>query len=141
MRDRGWLLLRGAPATDVQARSLAIHVGNVFYHFERTYQNNPAAFAQQYPNLTPSIAAGQVPWGKAPFPSAPVATYWVPTLGTKAIKIFPVKGIKYIPLVSSTSGQSAVVKVAHAQRSSLKPVTVHTPSVAKPSLFRRIVRK
>jgi len=120
---------------------LAISVGNLFYHFERSYQNNPAAFAEQYPNLVTSIAAGQVPWGKAPFPSAPVASYWVPTLGTKPIKIYPVKGVKYIPLGSSTSGQSAVVKVAHTQTSSLKPVTVHTPSAVKPTLLRRIVRK
>gem|GEM_PF-4218729 len=119
---------------------LAISVGNLFYHFERTYQSNPIAFAKQYPNLTPSIAAGQVPWGKAPFPSAPVASYWVPTLGTKPIKIYPVKGVKYNPLVSSTSGQSAVVKVAHAPTSSLKPVSVPTPS-SKPTLLQRIVRK
>jgi len=119
---------------------LAISVGNLFYHFERTYQSNPIAFAKQYPNLTPSIAAGQVPWGKAPFPSAPVASYWVPTLGIKPIKIYPVKGVKYNPLVSSTSGQSAVVKVAHAPTSSLKPVSVPTPS-SKPTLLQRIVRK
>ena len=119
---------------------LAISVGNLFYHFERTYQSDPVAFAKQYPNLTPSIAAGQVPWGKAPFPNAPVASYWVPTLGTKPIKIYPVKGVKYNPLVSSTSGQSAVIKVAHAQTSSLKPVSVHTPSI-KPTLLRKIVRK
>ncbi len=121
-------------------RGLAISVGNLFYHFERTYQSDQVAFAKQYPNLTPSIAAGQVPWGKAPFPSAPVASYWVPTLGTKPIKIYPVKGVKYNPLVASTSGQSAVIKVAHAQTSSLKPVSVHTPS-SKPTLLRRIVRK
>ena len=120
-------------------RNLAISVGNLFYHFERTYQSNPVAFAKQYPNLTPSIAAGQVPWGKAPFPSASVATYWVPTLGTKPIKIYPVKGVKDNPLVSSNSGQSAVVKVAHAPTSSLKPVSVLTPS-SKPTLLRRIVR-
>ena len=54
---------------------LAISVGNLFYHFEQTYRSDPVAFAKQYPNLTPSIAAGQVPWGKAPFPSAPVASY------------------------------------------------------------------
>ena len=109
-------------------RNLAISVGNLFYHFERSYQNDPVAFAKQYPNLKPSIAAGQVPWGKAPFPSAPVASYWVPTLGTKPIKIYPVKGVKYNPLVTSTSGQSAVVKVAHSPKSSLKPVTVPKPS-------------
>ena len=51
-------------------RDLAIHVGNVFYHFEQTYQRNPVGFAKVYPNLTPSIAAGKVPWGKSPFPSA-----------------------------------------------------------------------
>ncbi len=121
-------------------QNLAIHVGNVFWHFERTYKHNPAGFAKQYPNLVASIAAGQVPWGKAPFPSAPLASYWVPTLGTKPIKIFPVHGIKYNPLVSSTSRQSAVVKVAHAPTSALKPVTVHTPSV-KPALLRQTVRK
>jgi SdrD B-like domain len=119
---------------------LAISVGNLFYHFERTYHSDPVAFAKQYPNLTPSIAAGQVPWGKAPFPSAPVASYWVPTLGTKPIKIYPVKGVKYNPLVASTSGKSAVVKVAHAHTSSLKPVSVHA-SPSKPALLRRLVRK
>jgi hypothetical protein len=82
--------------------SLAISVGNLFYHFERTYRTDPVAFAQHYPNLARSIAAGQVPWGIAPFPSAPVASYWVPTLGTKPIKIFPVKGLKPYPLVLSS---------------------------------------
>ena len=122
--------------------NLAIRVGNVFYHFERTYERDPVAFARQYPNLTPSIAAGEVPWGKAPFPLAPVASYWVPTLGTKPIKIFPTHGIKYHPLVSSTSGPAGVIKVAHVHTSSLKPVHVHKPSIRiKPTLLRKIVRK
>ena len=119
---------------------LAISVGNLFYHFERTYQSDPVAFAKQYPNLTPSIAAGQVPWGKAPFPSASVASFWVPTLGTKPIKIFPVKGIKPHPLAAVTPAHSAVLKPAHAQESSFKPVGVHTRSI-KPTLLQRIVRK
>jgi len=119
---------------------LAISVGNLFYHFERTYQSDPVAFAKQYPNLAPSIAAGQVPWGKAPFPSARVASFWVPTLGTKPIKIFPVKGIKPHPLAAVTPAHSAVLKPAHAQESSFKPVGVHTRSI-KPTLLQRIVRK
>ncbi len=119
---------------------LAISVGNLFYHFERAYQTDPVAFTQHYPNLAPSIAGGQVPWGKAPFPSASVASFWVPTLGTKPIKIFPVKGIKPYPLAAVTPAHSAVLKPAHAQESSFKPVRVHTRSI-KPTLLQRIVRK
>ena len=118
------------PKPNCNLPDLALHVGNVFYHFERTYQRDPVAFAKQYPNLTPSIAAGQVPWGKAPFPRAPVASYWVPTLGTKPIKIFPVHGnLKLHPLVATTPTTSAVSKPAIVHSTSSKADTVHTPSV------------
>ena len=106
--------------------SLALHVGNVFYHFEQTYQRNPSGFAKVYPNLVSSISAGKVPWGKSPFPLAPVASYWVPTLGTKPIKIFPVHGIKYVPLISSAPGQPATVKVTHAPKTTSGAATAHT---------------
>ena len=66
-------------------------------------RGTPAGFAKQYPSLVSDISEGKVPWGKAPFPSAKLATYWVPTLGTKPIKIFPVHGVTYKPLVTSSS--------------------------------------
>jgi uncharacterized cupredoxin-like copper-binding protein len=74
-------------------RNLAINVGNLFFHFERTFQADPAAFAKVYPRMVPFLEAGQVPWGISPFPTATLAHFWVPTLGTKPIKIFPVKGL------------------------------------------------
>ena len=116
---------------------LALHVGNVFYHFERTYQNNPAVILQHYPNLLASLAAGQVPWGKAPFPKAPVASYWVPTLGTKPIKIFPVHGkLKRYPVVATTPAAAAVSRPASVHKTSSKHATVHTPSV-RPKVVRK----
>jgi hypothetical protein len=72
-------------------RHLAITVGNLFFHFERSYQADPAKISQLYPRLAPDLAAGKVPFGIPPFPSATLAHYWVPTLGTKTIEIFPVK--------------------------------------------------
>ncbi len=45
-------------------RDLAIYVGNLFYHFQQTYQRDPVGFTKAYPNLAPSISAGKVPWGK-----------------------------------------------------------------------------
>jgi protocatechuate 3,4-dioxygenase beta subunit len=107
-------------------RSLAIHIGNVFWHFEQTYQRNPAGFAQTYPELVNSIANGQVPWGKPPFPRAPVATHWVPRLGTKPIKIFPVHGIKFRPLLPAAPGLAhAATKIAVK---TAPAVVAHTPT-------------
>ena len=74
-------------------RNLAISVGNLFYHFERSYQASPATIARHYPKLVPYLAADRVPFGIAPFPKAALASYWVPELGTKPIKVYPVKGV------------------------------------------------
>ncbi len=117
---------------------LALHVGNVFYHFERAYQTDPTAFAKHYPSLVSSIVAGQVPWGKAPFPHAPLATYWVPTLATRPIKVFPVHGkLKPYPLVAATPVRATVAKPAHLQKVIKvvsRPAAVHTPAI-RPALF------
>ncbi len=120
--------------------NLALHVGNLFYHFERAYHNDPAAFAQHYPNLVASVAAGQVPWGKAPFPKAPLATYWVPAVGTKPLKIFPVHGkLKRYPTIASTPTSVTIPKLAKTHAASPKTVTVHTPST-QTKLVRKILR-
>ncbi|MGC8639402.1 MAG: SdrD B-like domain-containing protein [Isosphaeraceae bacterium] len=74
-------------------RNLALSVGNLFYHFERSYQASPMTIAKHYPKLVPYLAAGRVPFGIAPFPKAALASYWVPELGTKPIKVYPVKGV------------------------------------------------
>ena len=49
-------------------RNLAISVGNLFYHFERSYQSSPATIARHYPKLVPYLAAGKVPFGIAAVP-------------------------------------------------------------------------
>jgi hypothetical protein len=120
-------------------RDLAVHVGNVFYHFEQTYQRDPAAFAQCYPNLAPSIAAGQVPWGKSPFPAATRATYWVPKLGTKPILIFPVRGgIKRCPMMP-TAGRSG----EHASKTGTShkgAQHAHPSGPLMPAVARRVSR-
>ncbi|QEH38894.1 Serine-aspartate repeat-containing protein D precursor [Aquisphaera giovannonii] len=68
-------------------RTLAFHVGRTFARQEAEYASNPTAFTRAHPNLAPSIAAGQIPWGKGTYPKASLARYWVPTLGTKVIRI------------------------------------------------------
>jgi SdrD B-like domain len=75
-------------------RNLAISVGNLFYHFERSYQANPSLITKQYPKLAPYLAADSVPFGIPPFPKAALASYWVPDLGSKPINIYPVKSVK-----------------------------------------------
>ena len=85
------------------------------------------------------IAAGIVPWGKAPFPRPPVASYWVPTLGTKPIKIFPVHGkLKRYPLATTTSASTTVTKPTEVHKAAVKVVSVHTPSV-KPKLVHKAI--
>jgi hypothetical protein len=98
---------------DCRLRSLAVHVGNTFYHFQRTYERDPEGFARTYPRLVDSVAAGQVPWGKSPFPTASRATYWVPKLGTRpVVPPFPVHGIKYRPLLPAAP---ALARAARAR--------------------------
>jgi hypothetical protein len=116
-------------------RDLAIHIGNVFWHFEQTYQRDPAGFARTYPNLVNSIANGVVPWGKPPFPLAPVATHWVPKLGTKPIKIFPVHGIKYRPLLPAAPAP------AHAGTKVVVKVVTPTVAAHTRSFFPRLLSK
>ena len=51
-------------------RSLAISVGNLFYHFEQTYQRNPAGFTKTYPTLRPLFRKARFP-GAKPHSRAP----------------------------------------------------------------------
>ncbi|WP_165228360.1 SdrD B-like domain-containing protein [Aquisphaera insulae] len=68
-------------------RTLAFQVGRTFARQQAAYQKDPEAFTRAHPNLAPSIADGQIPWGKGTYPKATVARHWVPTLGTKVINL------------------------------------------------------
>jgi hypothetical protein len=111
-------------------RHLAITVGKLFFHFERSYQADPAKISQLYPRLASDLAAGKVPFGIPPFPSATLAHYWVPTLGTKTIEIFPFKNLAQTsvhpkgPLhVASSSIGRAATAIAATRQGQSAPVS------------------
>jgi hypothetical protein len=117
-------------------RCLEAHIGNGFHRFEQAYLKDPVAFTKRYPKLAPSIAEGRVPWGVHPFPSAPLASYWVPELGTKPIKIFPVKGgIKHSAMIPTATGSGA-----HATKASVNHKVVRSADPAS-ALMHAVARQ
>jgi hypothetical protein len=111
-------------------QNLAITVGNLFFHFERSYQSNPALMTKLYPILAPYLAAGKVPKGIGPFPKGALAYYWVPTLGTKPIKIFTVKGLPPLSLGTQTPAKGTVTKPT------LKPKAVSQPKIVRTAMLK-----